>query len=97
MTGCDGYIERKLSSIGSTQYVYVREEEWKVVSRDVIDGEDSQTKCAIILRRHPLEIEVCERNVRSAFLLHSSYAKAEASGLMELPIKFARKSVGSAA
>ena len=28
----------KLSSIGCTQHVYVREEGWKVIPRDVIDG-----------------------------------------------------------
>ena len=31
VTDCDAYIERKLSSIGSTQHV--REEEWKCFSR----------------------------------------------------------------
>ena len=39
---CGGYIERKLSSTGSTQHVYVREEEWVVVDRDVADGKRGQ-------------------------------------------------------
>ena len=33
--------------------------------RDVVSGKESQTQCAIILRRHPFQIEVCERNVLS--------------------------------
>ena len=37
---CDGNIERKLSSTGSTQHVYVREEEWAVVYRDVVNGKE---------------------------------------------------------
>ena len=49
--GGDGYIEGKLSSTESTQYVYVREEEWAVVYRDVIDRKE------IVLRAHPFEIE----------------------------------------
>ena len=38
MIECDGNIEKKLSSTGSTQHVYVNEEEWAVVYRDVTDG-----------------------------------------------------------
>ena len=48
VTDCDACIERKLSSIGSTQHV--REEKWMCVSRDVSDGKDCQTECAIIVR-----------------------------------------------
>ena len=58
MIECDGYIERKLSSTGSTQHVYVREEEWAVVYRDVVYGKESRTECAIGLLAHSLEIEV---------------------------------------
>jgi hypothetical protein len=90
---CDGYIERKLSSTGSTQHVYVREEEWEVVYRDVIDGKESQTECAIVLRGHPVEIEICERNVLSGFRVHSSIPKSEASVLIDLTIKSAKKLV----
>ena len=42
VTDCVTYNERKLSSIGSTQHV--------CVSRDVSDGRDCQTECAIIVR-----------------------------------------------
>ena len=69
---CDGYVERKLPSIGSTQHTYVSKEEWTVAYRDVVDA---KTECAIILRAHPLEIEVCERNVLSGFRVHSSIPK----------------------
>ena len=37
---CDGYVERKLPSIGSTQHIYVSKEEWTVVYRDVVDGKE---------------------------------------------------------
>ena len=47
---CDGYVERKLPSIGSTQHIYVSEEEWTIVYRDVVDGKESETECAIVLR-----------------------------------------------
>ena len=41
----------------------------------------SDTECVIILPRHFLEIEVCQRNVRSGFRLHSRIAGSEASFL----------------
>ena len=88
---CDGYVERKLPSIGSTQHIYVSKEEWTVVYRDVVDGKESKTECAIILRAHPLEIEVCERNVLSGFRVHSSIPKSEASVLIDLTTKSAKK------
>ena len=88
-----GHIERRLSSTGRTQHVYVREEEWAVVYRDVVDGKESKTECAIVLRAHPLEIEVCERNVLSGFRVHSSISKSEASVLIDLTIKSAKKLV----
>ena len=37
------------STTGSAQHVYVRKERWAVVYRDVIDGKESQTECAIVL------------------------------------------------
>merc|ERR1712136_735327 len=51
VTECDGYIERKLSSTGTTQHVYVREEEWAVVYRDVVDGKESKTECGSHVKR----------------------------------------------
>ena len=44
------------------------------------------------MRGHPLDIEVCERNVRSGFRVHSKIAKSEASVLIDL-IKSVRKLV----
>ena len=38
--------------------------------RDVVSGKESQAQCAIILRRHPFQIEVCERNVLGVFQVH---------------------------
>ena len=67
--------------------LHVREEEWKFVSRGVIVGRDIRSRCAIIVRRHPLELEVCERNVRCGFRQHLSMAKAEASHLIVVAIK----------
>ena len=87
----DGYVERKLPLIGSTQHIYVSEEEWTVVYRNVVDGKASKTECAIVLRTHPLEIEVCERNVLSGFRVHSSIPKSEGSVLIDLTIKAAKK------
>ena len=34
--------------------------------RETVDGKESKIECAIVLYSHPLEIEVCERNVLSA-------------------------------
>ena len=55
----------------------MREEEWKFVSQAVNDGRDIQTECAIILRKHPLEFEVCEGHVRCGFRQFSSIAKID--------------------
>ena len=52
--------------------------------------EKSETECAFFLREHSLELEVCERNVRSGFRLHPRIAKSEASILIELTIDSAR-------
>ena len=93
VTDRDKYIERKLSSMGNTPHVYVKEEEWEFGCRVVINRKESETECAIILRGHPLEIEVCERTVRSGFRLHSRIAKSEASVLIEFTIKSIRKMV----
>ena len=43
----DKNIERKLSSLGSTLHVYIKEEYWDVVSRDVVLKE-SKAECAIV-------------------------------------------------
>ena len=44
---CDGYVERKLPSIGSTQHIYVSKEEWTVVYRGTSVGDRGVRKeCA---------------------------------------------------
>ena len=83
----DRYIEKKLSSTGSTQHVYVKEEEWTVIYRDVVD--EKKTQCAIVLHAHTLEIEMCERNVLNGFRVH----KSEVSVLIDLTTKSAQNLV----
>ena len=93
MIDYDRYIERKLSSTGSTQHFYVKEEEWTVVYRDDVDGKENKTECAIVLHAHTLEIEVCERNVLNGFRVHSSIPKSETSVLIDLTTKSAKNLV----
>ena len=85
VTDCDMYIERKLSlsSIGSIVHVYIEEEEWEFIFRDVIDGKESETECTTNLRGHFLEFEVCRGNARSD---SSTDRKSEASILPEFTI-----------
>ena len=49
------------------------------VRRDAVDGTESHSECAIVLRGHPLKIKVCERNGRIGFRERSSFPKSEAS------------------
>ena len=56
MTECDQLIERAL--VDWNLHVYMRKEDWEVVSRD------------------SLEIEVCTRNVRRRFRMHSRIAQS---------------------
>ena len=84
MIDYDRYTEKKLSSTGSTQHVYVKEEEWTVIHRDVVD--EKKTQCAIVLHAQTLEIEVCERNVLNGFRVH----KSEVSVLIDLTTKSAK-------
>ena len=53
MIDCDKDIERKLSSLGNTLHVYVKEKKREVISRDVIAGKDSETERLTILRGSP--------------------------------------------
>ena len=64
---------------------------WAVVYRDVVDGKESKTECAIVLRALPLEIQVCERNVLSGFRVESSIPESVASVLIDLMTKSAKK------
>ena len=53
---CDDYIEKEARVRKQHIHVYVKEEEWEVIYRFVIDGKESVL--AIILHGHFLEIEV---------------------------------------
>ena len=64
--------------------VYVREEEWEGVIREVVGGKTAEPnahQCA----QHSLENEVCEWNVRCGFRLHPSIAQPEAAVLIAPP------------
>jgi hypothetical protein len=91
ITDCDGFVERKLLSSGTTQHVYVREDLYEIAYREVTDGTESRTEFVIILRGHPLQIELCERNVSSGFRVHSTIPKSEATTLIDLMVVAARK------
>ena len=88
---CDCLIERKFSSTWSRQHVHVREEEWAVVYRDVVDGKESKTECVIVLRAQSWEIEMCDRNELSGFRAHPSIPKSETSVLTDLMTKSVKK------
>ena len=66
-----------------------------VVYREVVDGKESKTECAIVLYTHPLEIEACDRNVLSdsECILHSSILKTEAPVTVDLTTRSAKKFV----
>ena len=81
------FIERKLSSIGSTLHVHVEEEEWEIF----IEVSLMEKRPAIILCGHPLENEVYIKNVSKRFTLRSRIVLSEASVLIEFMIKSARK------
>jgi len=91
VTDCDGFVERKLLSSGTTQHVYVREDVSEIAYREVTGGRESRTEFAIILRGHPLQIGLCERNVSSGFRVHSTIPKSEATALIDLIVVAARK------
>ena len=50
VTDCDEDIER-FFVIWRTQHVHVGEEEWAFGNRDVADGREITTECAVVLRR----------------------------------------------
>ena len=76
----------------STLHVCVGEEEWEVVSGDVIDGKASETE-RDHFARISLEVELCKRNVRSRSRLHPRIAESEASVLCDFATKSAKKLV----
>ena len=52
-----------------------------VIYREVVDGKESQTERAIVLCAHPLEFEVCERNVLSGSRVHSTLKHPQIRGV----------------
>ena len=72
-------------------HVNVKEEEWGVIYRFVLDGKEHNV-LAISLHGYFLEIEVCKRNPRSGSRLHSCIFRSEASFLLSF-ITSARKLV----
>ena len=79
---CDGYVERKLPLIGSTQHIYVSEEEWTVVYRDVVRNCSARTSVG----DRGVKKE-CAQWIPSA----PKHPKSEASVLIDLTIKSAKK------
>jgi len=82
----DGCVERQILK----QRAYVSEHLCEVAFRDVIDGKEVDIELAVILRAHPLELEVCERNIRSGFRVHSTMLKEEASTMIDGLVAAAR-------
>ena len=76
----------------NTQYVYVREEEWAVVYREVVDGIASKTHahlfCAHIRWKSRCEKGMCSADPECT--QHSSIPNSEASVLFDLTTKSAR-------
>ena len=62
-------------------HVYVWEEEWAIVYREVVDGKECKIECAIVLYSHPLEIEICERIVLSRSRVHSALKPPQIRGV----------------
>ena len=52
---------------------------------------ENQTECAVLLRRHPFQIEVCERNVLSKLRVFSHIPKSEPLVLIDLTTKSVKK------
>jgi len=88
----EGFVERMLP----VQRAFVNEHLYEIVLRDVIDGQEQPKEQAIILRAHPVELEVCERNVKSGFRVHSQILKQDASFLMDGLISAAKQAMKTA-
>merc|ERR1711937_450025 len=82
------YIERTVSSV---QRIYIREELQEVVFRSVVNGVETQFERAIILRAHPVELELCERRIINGFRVHSKIPKALALQRFDTIIKQAMR------
>merc|ERR1712007_283117 len=82
------YIERTVSSV---QRIYIREEVQEIVFRSVVNGVETQFERAIILRAHPVELELCERRIINGFRVHSKIPKAVAFQKFDTIIKQAMR------
>jgi len=92
----EGCLEIKLH-----QNVYVKEHVNEIVFRDLVNGKEQNIERTMVLRDHPLEIEVCECNIHSGFRVHSEMTKKEAKMLVDglvdsakLSMKTPQKTVG---
>ena len=56
----------------NTQHVCVREKEWAVVFREVVDGKESKTECAIVLCAHRGVRKECAQRIPSALRTQAS-------------------------
>jgi len=80
----EGFLERKMAQPEKVhQNVYVNEHVNEIAFRDLVDGKEQNTERTIVLRDHPLDIEVCERNIHSGFRVHSTMTKKTAKVLMD--------------
>jgi len=82
------YIERTISCV---QRIYIREELQEVVFRSVVNGVEDDFERAIILRAHPVELELCERRTINGFRVHSKISKIEALKKFDTIIKQAMR------
>merc|ERR1712174_84675 len=80
----EGFLERRIAQPEKVhQNVYVNEHVNEIVFRDLVDGKEQKTERAIVLRDHPLEMEICERNIHSGFRVRSEMTKKAAKTLMD--------------
>lgn len=90
----EGFLERTIAQPEKVhQNVYVNEHVNEIVFRDLVDGKEQKTERAIVLRDHPLEIEMCERNIHSGFRVHSEMTKKAAKILMDAFVDSAKLSM----
>merc|ERR1712176_1461479 len=91
----NGFVERKIAHAKVHQNVYVNEHVNEIAFRDLVDGKEQNIERVIVLRDHPLKLEVCERNIRSGFRVHSEMMKKTAQVLMDNLVASAKLSMKS--
>merc|ERR1712137_394447 len=77
--------------INCEQNIYIREELQEVVFRNAVDGVETQFERAIILRAHPVELELCERRTDNGFRVYSQILKSNAFQKFDTIIKAAQR------